>query len=52
MKAIREEQIAWVQERQATVSPAEGGEGGAAALDLESVIYATFPASVLVEGCL
>ncbi len=54
MKAIREEQVAWVQERlAAALSPASeaAGPGGAAALDLEPVIYATFPGSVPVEGC-
>ena len=53
MKAIRAEQLAWVQDqRGAALSPATAGPGGAAALDLDKEIYATVPGSVHVEGCL
>ena len=52
MKAIRAEQLAWVQEqRVAAESPASAGPGGAAALDLNSDIYATLSSPVVVEGC-
>lgn len=52
MKAIREEQRAWVAERLGRLGSADAEPGGAAALDLDTEIYATFPGSVLVEGCL
>lgn len=52
MKAIRAEQLAWVQEqREAAESPASAGPGGEAALDLDSEIYAVLPDSALAEGC-
>ncbi len=52
MKAIRAEQQAWVLERLGRPDSADAEPGGAAALDLEREIYATFPGSVLVERCL
>lgn len=52
MKAIREEQRAWVLERLGQPIPAPAGTGGAAALDLERDIYADLPASGVLEGCL
>lgn len=52
MKAIRAEQRAWVVERLGRPDSADAEPGGAAALDLEREIYAAFPGSVLVEGCL
>ena len=59
IKSIRAEQRAWAEEHRgdrpeaAAAAPAGTvGAGGEAALDLEREIYAAFPGTVLVEGCL